>query len=78
MKRDPHIRCRKAFRFICNNLDEDIDSPQCREVRNHLDGCENCKIYLDNLKETIALYRKYPTPTLSRDAHTKLLKILKI
>ena len=78
MKRDPHGRCKKTFRFICENLDEKLDSARCRSVRKHLDTCKNCRIYLHHLKKTIELYRRYPIPKLSTESHKQLLKILKI
>lgn len=61
--RKPH--CRDVFRHICGNLDEDLNSRKCRSIKKHLQGCPDCRGYLDSLKETILLYRRYPVPKRS-------------
>ncbi len=66
--------CRKAFRFICENLDADLNSPECREIREHVEGCANCTAYLASLKRTVSLYRAYPAPSLSASVRRDLLK----
>lgn len=64
--------CREVFTHICENLDQDLASPRCRDIRKHLDGCPDCSIYLDSLKKTITLYRKYPKPKISPKARKSL------
>jgi RNA polymerase sigma-70 factor (ECF subfamily) len=76
MKKKP-VTCKEVFNHICENLDEKINSPQCREIRRHLDRCPNCVAYLDSLKKTIRLYRAYPQPRLPEKARKKLHAQLK-
>jgi RNA polymerase sigma-70 factor (ECF subfamily) len=76
MKNKP-VTCKEVFNHICENLDEKIDSPQCREIRRHLDRCPSCVAYLDSLKKTIRLYRAYPPPRLPQKARKKLHAQLK-
>jgi len=59
---------RSVFRYICQNLDQDLDSPKCRAIRKHLTGCADCMTYLDSLKKTIALYKNSPVPPISPKA----------
>ena len=47
----------KTFHEICDYLGGDLDSPFCKEVRDHLDSCPECKIYLDSIKQTVYLFR---------------------
>ena len=54
--------CTTVFRHICENLDADLNSPQCRTIKAHIAGCPNCVAYLDSLKKTVTLYRLYPVP----------------
>jgi anti-sigma factor RsiW len=77
MKKKP-VTCKEVFNHICENLDEKINSPQCREIRRHLDRCPNCVAYLDSLKKTIRLYRAYPQPRLPGRARKKLHAQLKV
>jgi hypothetical protein len=73
-----HIPCKHIFRYICENLDQDLGSPQCREIKKHLDACPNCIAYLDSLKTTIRLYREYPHPKFTEKSREKLYKTIKI
>jgi RNA polymerase sigma-70 factor (ECF subfamily) len=76
MKKKP-VTCKEVFNHICENLDEKMDSPRCREIRRHLDRCPNCVAYLDSLKKTIRLYRAYPQPRLPEKARKKFRTELK-
>ncbi len=50
---------KKYLREICEKVDQDLSSPTCRKLREHLSSCPLCSAYYDSLKETILLYRKY-------------------
>jgi hypothetical protein len=77
VKKNP-VTHRAIFRHICENLDQDFDSPACREIRRHVEGCGDCVAYLDSLKTTVALYREYPAPGLSAAARRSLRAIFKV
>ena len=70
-------KCAQALRFICDNLDADIASPQCVEIRNHLSECPECSAYLDSMKKTVALYRCYTPGKVPPGVHTLLTSSLK-
>ncbi len=72
------VKCTAVFRYICDNLDQNLDSPQCRAIKRHLDQCEDCTAYLDSLKKTIRLYRAYPDPRVPGEAHKKLYRELSL
>ena len=76
MKKQP-VTHRTIFRHICENLDQDMDSPACREIRRHVDGCPECIDYLNSMKSTVALYRRYPSPLLSDSARRRLRTALR-
>jgi predicted anti-sigma-YlaC factor YlaD len=42
---------------LCETLGEDVDSPSCDVLRNHLEKCPGCRAYVDSLLKTISLYR---------------------
>jgi anti-sigma factor RsiW len=67
---------RKIFRHICENLDREMDSPECREIRRHMKGCPECFAYLDSLKTTVALYRRYAAPPLSEASRRRLRSLV--
>jgi hypothetical protein len=70
--------CKKVYRHICENLDADFDSAQCREIRAHIESCDNCTAYLDSLKKIITLYRIYPTPHPSDRIRKELFARIKL
>lgn len=67
----------KIFRHICENLDQETNSPACREIRKHMKGCPECFDYLNSLKTTVALYRRYPAPSLTEATKKKLRSLFK-
>jgi anti-sigma factor RsiW len=70
------MKCTDVYLFLCDNLDEDIHSPRCREIRRHLEECVDCSAYLASLKKTVVLYRTFPVPRLPRRLHARLLKAI--
>jgi len=49
---------KKKFKQVCEYLGSDLDSEPCQKLRDHLDECECCEVYLNKIKNTIKLYRK--------------------
>jgi predicted anti-sigma-YlaC factor YlaD len=73
------MQCKDAYKFICDNLDQEVDSPECVEIRRHLAECPDCSSYLDSLKKTITLYRTEPrSSTIPPSVHRRLLKVVQL
>ena len=68
---------KKYLKEICEKVDQDLSSPTCRQLREHLSTCPFCSAYYDSLKETILLYRKYDEK-LRGSRVKKILSHLKI
>ncbi len=77
-KRDQAVRCKEATTYVCEYLDEQVDSPRCRQIRKHLQECPDCTAYLYGLKKTITLYRALPNPRVSQSTHNKLFAALNL
>ncbi len=69
-------RCSRVYRYICDNLDQNLDSPRCREIKRHLQECPDCQAYLASMKQTVSLYRSLPSPHPPRAVHAKLLRAI--
>ncbi len=76
MKKKP--ACSHVFKHICDNLDKDIKSADCMAIKKHLDDCPDCTVYLNNLKQTIELFRAYPEPRLSKSGRERLHTVLQL
>ena len=67
--------CKEVMSHICDSLGEDINSPKCIEIKQHLDDCNNCKKYFNSVENTIEFYKLYNVE-ISSDAHKRLLDCL--
>ncbi len=73
------MRCKEAYQFICDNLDQSVDSPECRAIRRHIEECPDCQSYLDSLKKTVSLYRTEPAADrVPQAVHLRLMKIIRV
>jgi anti-sigma factor RsiW len=70
------MKCAAVYRFICDNLDENIRSARCRAIRKHIACCPSCHAYLDSVKKTVLLYQEAPPPPVPRSAHRSLMLAL--
>lgn len=71
----PIPTCKEVMSHICDNLGEELDSPKCVELKNHLEHCDNCKHYFNSVGTTIEFYKKYNVE-LPSEAHNRLLDLL--
>jgi len=71
------ITCKDVAEYICDTLAEDIDAPQCSEIKEHLEHCENCSKFFYSVKSTIDMYKKWEIE-LPEDLHARLMKELNL
>jgi predicted anti-sigma-YlaC factor YlaD len=69
-------KCSDVFKHICDKLDKDLNSTECRAIKKHLDDCPDCTVYMNSLKKTIELYRAYPEPRLTKSRRNRLLSVI--
>lgn len=67
------LRCSEVAKYVCENLDEQLNSRKCRAIKKHLQTCTKCTQQLDSLKKTVFLYRNCPVPGISEQSHKKLI-----
>ena len=72
------MKCKHVLLHICENLDADLHSAKCREVRKHITQCPDCAAYLDSVKKTVSLYASAPIPGVPLGAHGRLLKAINL
>ncbi len=68
--------CNRILHQICENLDQDLNSAECRDIRKHVEKCTDCSAYLESMKTTAYLYRAYPVPSISKKKLTKLERLV--
>lgn len=67
--------CKEVMMHICDNLGEELDSPKCTAIKEHLETCETCQHYFHSVENTIQFYKKYDVK-ISDDAHNRLVEFL--
>jgi len=70
-----NITCKDVMNHICDNLGEELNSPRCIAIKEHLNGCTSCQSYFKNVEVTIDFYKKYNV-TLPDEAHNRLIDFL--
>ena len=61
---------------LSDYLDGDASAELCAEIERHLTGCTDCRVVVDTLRKTVALYHELPQPELSSEARLRLYKSL--
>jgi anti-sigma factor RsiW len=59
------MNCEQLLQALNSYVDGDVDPAICEEFESHLAGCDPCQVVVDNIRQTIALYRDgepYPLP----------------
>ncbi len=70
--------CLKVLRRLSAYVDGELSRDVCREIRTHLGACPKCEMFLDSLRQTVALCRHSPAHRLSPRHRARLrLEILK-
>lgn len=71
------MNCKQTYKFICENLDQDLNSPTCIQIKEHLEKCPKCKANLETLKITISLYKNQRYPQLEKSISDQIIKLAK-
>ena len=64
--------CSKYIQNIADYIDGEIDQTLCAELEKHLEGCENCRIMVDTLKQTVVLCREGKKESLPPEIESRL------
>ncbi|MBP8059078.1 MAG: zf-HC2 domain-containing protein [Chloroflexi bacterium] len=70
--------CSDLLDHLSDYLDGAAAQEICAEIEQHLADCENCRVVIDTLRQTVHLYHTLPAPALSEDARTRLYKTLNL
>lgn len=64
---------------LLRQMNEYLDGAEegCEELRRHLQGCEACRVVVDNLRNTITIYKNDQPVELSPACQQRLQGFLK-
>ncbi len=69
-------QCHQLLETLSDYLDGEASAELCAEIEHHLDGCDECRVVVDTLRKTVALYHELPQPELPPEARLRLYKSL--
>ena len=73
--KNQNVSCKEVMNHICDSLGEDLNSPKCTNIKDHLENCPSCQKYFDSVESTISFYKKYNVE-LDSEGHNRLLSVL--
>ncbi len=69
--------CRDYIGGLNDYLDGQLEPELCAEIEKHIGECENCRLMVDTLRQTVTLCREGKPEKLPEALETKLSDLLK-
>jgi len=71
------MKCDELLNALNEHLDGETRSALCAALQEHLIDCQSCRLVIDNIRQTITLYRAGETVALPTGLHERLRTILR-
>jgi anti-sigma factor RsiW len=71
------IRCVEFVELVTDWMELALDDDTRTEVEEHLAICPNCTVYLDQVRQTVALLRRTPEEAPPEAAREALLAVFR-
>jgi anti-sigma factor RsiW len=69
------VACREFVELVTEYVEGALPEPLERAIAAHLELCEPCLLYLEQMRSTAAALRELPAPTLPGPARQRLLDV---
>jgi hypothetical protein len=69
------IACQEFVELVTEHLEGTLPEPLERAIVEHLELCEPCRVYLEQMKATATALRGLPAPALPPAARERLLHV---
>jgi len=70
--------CLTTIQQICDLLSENINSPLCKEIMQHLDECPKCCAQVDSVRKVVYLYKDYNQSDVPANVDHRLWRVLNL
>jgi len=70
--------CLHTINKICEELGEDINSPLCKEVEEHLKSCPKCCAHVNSVRKVVKLYQRLENEDVPEAVDNRLWKVLNL
>jgi anti-sigma factor (TIGR02949 family) len=68
--------CERLLDQLSDYVDGELSQSMCQEIERHLAGCQNCRVVVDTLRKTVALYQLTGAEPIPGDVQERLLAVL--
>jgi anti-sigma factor RsiW len=68
------VQCQQVVELVTDYLEGALDPDMTAEVEAHLQLCDGCDIYVEQMRATIRALGTVPVETLSETAQSELLQ----
>ena len=68
--------CRHMLADLSDYIDGEASDAVCAEIEAHMHECDDCRVVVDTLNQTVQLYHTLPQPDLPEDLRARLYKSL--
>jgi predicted anti-sigma-YlaC factor YlaD len=68
--------CKRIISPLSDYLHGKARKRVCKEIEDHLDGCEKCRMHVDSSKLIITLYKRWRTDRIPKDTSIRLQKVV--
>jgi predicted anti-sigma-YlaC factor YlaD len=70
------MKCQELLEALNDYVDGETQSALCRAIQEHLADCNPCRIVIDNIRQTITLYRVEEAVLLPAGLHERVCSIM--
>jgi anti-sigma factor RsiW len=71
------MSCDELLQALNDYEDGEVDPADCKQFEQHLAGCNPCQVVVDNIRNTILLYRAGEPYELPPEFHRRLRATLR-
>ena len=71
------MKCEEMLAMLNEYVDGTIDPGICVEFERHMAGCNPCQIVVDNIRQTITLYRNGQPVEIPAECRDRLHAVLR-
>ena len=77
MDRAEPLLCEDLVEFVTDYLEGALGEPERARFEEHLEVCEGCRAYLNQMRRTIGLSGRFPKGSVPRETCDRLLELFR-
>ena len=70
--------CQHLLGQLSDYIEGELGRAMCEEIERHLVDCQNCRVVVDTLSKTVALYRTQGQDPMPSNVEGRLYKVLNL